>query len=191
MSEEKLGLFYGEDKPDVKAAWDFYTRGLAFNNQIELDDTVKVNSNFVVGKQWEGVQANGLPTPQFNILKRVVGFIVASITTDNIKVNASPLSNSTGTNELVDVVRILNEELDALNEHNKIPALARGFAYDSAVCGDGCMLSLPSSLMKTSAVIRTTFSRTLSQAVTSLRRSARKASMPLWPLCPRTMTTTT
>jgi len=106
---------------------------------LNLDDTVKVNSNFVVGKQWEGVQANGLPTPQFNILKRVVGFIVASLTTDNIKVNGSPLANTLGTLELVDVVRILNEELDALTEHNRIPTLARSLAYDAAVTGDGCI----------------------------------------------------
>lgn len=139
MTEEKLGLFNGEDKPDVKSAWDFYERGLIFNNQINLDDTVRVNSNFVVGKQWEGVQANGLPTPQFNILKRVVGFIIASITTDNIKVNASPLSNSISTGQMLEPVRVLNEELDALTEHNRIPALARSFAYDAAVTGDGCI----------------------------------------------------
>lgn len=139
MSEEKLGLFRGEDKPNVAVAWDFYEKGLIFNNQLNLDDTVKVNSNFVVGKQWEGVQANGLPTPQFNILKRVVGFIVASLTTDNIKVNGSPLANTLGTLELVDIVRILNEELDALTEHNRIPTLARSLAYDAAVTGDGCI----------------------------------------------------
>lgn len=139
MDEQKLGLFNGEEKPNVETVWSFYQRGLLFNNQINLDDTVKVNSNFVVGKQWEGVQANGLPTPQFNILKRVVGFIVASITTDNIKVQASPLANSFRTDEFVEPVRILNEELEALSEHNRIPALARGFAYDSAVDGDGCI----------------------------------------------------
>lgn len=139
MSEEKLGLFNGEDMPDVKSAWDFYNLGLVFNNSINLDDTVKTNSNFVVGKQWEGVQANGLPTPQFNILKRVVGFIVASISTDNIKVNASALASTAGTDSLNEVVRILNEELEALTENNRVPALAREFAYNSAVTGDGCI----------------------------------------------------
>ena len=43
---EKLGLFNGEDRPDVQTVWNFYQRGLSFNNQINLDDTVKVNENF-------------------------------------------------------------------------------------------------------------------------------------------------
>lgn len=139
MAEEKLGLFRGEDKPNVETAWGFYQRGLQFNNQINLDDTVKANENMCIGKQWEGVQANGLPTPQFNVMKRVTGFITASITTDNIKVNASPLANTENTNHLIEIVRILNEELEALTEHNRVPALAREFARNAAVDGDGCI----------------------------------------------------
>ena len=33
-----------------------------FNNQIGLYDQVKVNEDFYIGNQWEGVEANGLPT---------------------------------------------------------------------------------------------------------------------------------
>lgn len=90
-------------------------------------------------KQWEGVEANGLPTPQFNILKRVVGFIVATITTDNVKVNASALSNSPATDELTEPVRIVNEEFEALIERNNVTALIREFARNAAVDGDGCL----------------------------------------------------
>ena len=45
----KLGVFAGEDKPDVKTAWDYYEKGLDFNRQLNLDDTVKANENFYVG----------------------------------------------------------------------------------------------------------------------------------------------
>ncbi|MBQ8900849.1 MAG: hypothetical protein IJY72_07825, partial [Akkermansia sp.] len=102
-------------------------------------DTVRVNENFFIGRQWEGVEANGLPTPQFNILKRVVGFITATITTDNLKVNASALAKSPATDELTDSVRILNDEFDALIEQNSIPALIREFTRNAAVDGDGCL----------------------------------------------------
>lgn len=134
----KLGIFNGEDKPNVQCAWNFYEKGLSFNNQINLDETVKANENFYVGKQWEGIQANGLPTPVFNFLKRVVGFIVATITSDNLKVNASALENTPETDELTDPVRIVNEEYEALIEQNDIPALNREFARNAAVDGDGC-----------------------------------------------------
>ncbi|MBS7403420.1 MAG: hypothetical protein KIG37_07780 [Oscillospiraceae bacterium] len=119
--------------------WTEYENGKAYNNQLNLDETVKVNENFYIGKQWEGVQANGLPTPQINVIKRVVGFITATITTDNIKMNATALSNTPNTDELDDPVRIINDEFQALTEMNDVPALTREFARNAAVDGDGCM----------------------------------------------------
>lgn len=134
-----LGLFGESDTPDVNSAWNAYRRGLDFNEQIKLDDTVKANENFYIGKQWEGVQANGLPTPQFNILKRVIGFVVATITTDNIKVSASALSNGAYGDGFEKAVKIVNDEYEALNEINDLPALARSFARNAAVDGDACI----------------------------------------------------
>ena len=125
--------------PDCGTAWKLYERGLDFNSSINLEDTVRVNENFFIGKQWEGVISNGLPTPVCNFLKRVCCFTVATITSDNIKVNASPLSATPNTTSLVEPVRIINEELDALTELNNIPSLMREFARNAAVDGDGCL----------------------------------------------------
>lgn len=125
--------------PDCGTTWKLYERGLDFNASINLEDTVRVNENFFIGKQWEGVISNGLPTPVFNFLKRVCCFTVATITSDNIKVNASPLSATPDTTSLVEPVRIINEELDALTELNNIPSLMREFARNAAVDGDGCL----------------------------------------------------
>jgi len=139
MSDEKLGLFKGEDEPSVQCVWDFYQDGLKFNTQNNIEETVRANENFFVGKQWEGVQANGLPTPVFNVLKRVVGFHVATITTDNLKVNATAMANSLNTEQYQELVRIVNEEMDAIMEFEDIPAKIRSFARDASVRGDGCL----------------------------------------------------
>lgn len=90
-------------------------------------------------KQWEGVQANGLPTPEVNIIKRVVGFTVATITADNVKVNASRLSSAPRSAELENQVLVVNKEFENLTEINDIPALVREYARNAAVDGDGCM----------------------------------------------------
>lgn len=82
--------------------------------------------------------SNGLPTPVFNIIKRVVCFVVATISSDNIKVNASPLAATPDTKALVEPARIINEELDALTERNNVAALMREYARNAAVDGDGC-----------------------------------------------------
>ena len=133
-----LGDVNEEDVLSPGFVWKLYQKGLTFNNSINLEETVKVNENFFIGKQWEGVQANGLPTPVFNILKRVCCFIVATISSENIKINASPLSATAGTRQLVEPARIVNEELDALTERNTIPALMREYARNAAVDGDSC-----------------------------------------------------
>lgn len=132
-------LFRDSDKPNCRIGWEFYQKGVDFNNRIQLNENVRVNENFYIGKQWEGVETNGLPTPQINILKRVVGFIVATITTDNIKITASALANTVGTSEYKELVNIVNDEFEALIEQNNIPALVREFARNAAVDGDGCI----------------------------------------------------
>lgn len=89
-------------------------------------------------KQWEGVDAKGLPTPTFNIIKRVVSFITATITSDNIRVNAQALSNVPDEGMLPTIVDITNRELSFVFERNRVPALTRKFTTNAAVDGDGC-----------------------------------------------------
>lgn len=118
-----------------------YEAGLRFNQGIDLYDCVHVNENFFIGKQWEGVQANGLPTPVFNFLKRVVLFSVANVSTDNLKLHAKPLPSSGEVpQEAVDLLTdILNDQFAALFEFNKMGALIREFTRNAAVDGDGCL----------------------------------------------------
>ena len=146
---EELGLFDGKDKPDVKTVWKMYQTGRDFNTAINLDETIKVNENFYISKQWEGIVSNGLPTPVFNMFKRVVGYIVATITSDNIKVNASVLAATANTAELIEPVRIVNEEFDLIMERLNIPALIREFCRNAAVDGDGCLYSYWDADMET------------------------------------------
>lgn len=139
MKPESLGLFRGKDKPDHIIAYDFYQKGLAYNERIDLPKTVKHNENFFIGKQWEGVESNGLPTPQINILKRVTQYVIAVITSDNIKVNASLMANLPGKSEQKLMTQVVNSEFDAIFERNKLPYMVKEFARNAAVDGDGCI----------------------------------------------------
>ena len=137
--ERLLGLFKGRKEPTPRITWEMYQKGLGFNTQINLDDTVRVNENFFIGKQWEGVSSNNLPTPQINILKRTGMFTIATTVSDNVKVTASPFANTVGTTGYKDLIRYVNDEFEAIFERNKIPSLVREFARDAAVDGDGCI----------------------------------------------------
>ena len=118
-----------------------YENGVQFNLGIDLYECVDVNENFFIGKQWEGVKSNGLPTPVFNFIKRVVLFSVANVTTDNLKLNATPLPSTSDlpaeTTEYF--TQIINDQFAAIFEHNRFGGLVREFARNSAVDGDGCL----------------------------------------------------
>ena len=126
-------------KPTADSVWREYEKMLAYNDSIDLDDTVRVNENFFIGKQWEGVESNGLPTPVFNFLKRVTLFTVASNVSENIKLKASPLAASAGNDDVAQAANIVNAQFEALFEHNKIGGLIREYMRNAAVDGDGAM----------------------------------------------------
>lgn len=118
-----------------------FQKGIDFNNRIELNDTVEANENFFIGRQWEGVNSNGLPKPVFNFLKRITLHQVANVTSDNIALYASPLSAAPDDGELSEIVTMVNNEFAALMEHNRIPNLTREYLRNAAVDGDGCTYS--------------------------------------------------
>lgn len=122
-------------KEEVNAAqvWREYEKMLDYNAGIQLDDNVRVNENFFVGRQWEGVESNGLPTPVFNFLKRVTLFTVASCTSDNIKLTASPAGGGRAARRAAEAV---NAQFEEIFERNGITVMLREFLRNAAVDGD-------------------------------------------------------
>ena len=118
-----------------------YQKMLGYNTAVNLDETVRANENFFIGKQWEGVDAKGLPTPVYNFLKQVVLFSVANITTDNIKMQATPLACERTPEDVERVAEIVNKEFDRLFEFNRVPNLVREYMRNAAVDGDSCLFT--------------------------------------------------
>ena len=127
--------------PGYEKVFELYDKGVQFNQNIELYENVENNENFYIGKQWEGVQANGNPTPVFNIIRRVTSFQVSKITADNFSVQTTPLA-STSKYSLGDVERlcdVVNKQFASLIERNKLVSLNREFVRNAAVDGDACL----------------------------------------------------
>ena len=62
-------------KTGPENVWEEFESACTFKAGLNLYENVQANENFYIGKQWEGVQSNGLPTPVFNFIKRVVNGI--------------------------------------------------------------------------------------------------------------------
>ena len=127
--------------PDNKTIQERFANAYDFKQQIGLYDRVKVNEDFFIGNQWEGVESNGLPTPTFNFLKQVVLFQVATITSDNLSVQTTPMPSTAPytTKELEQITEIINHQFAAIVERNRIVTKNREFLRNAAVDGDGCM----------------------------------------------------
>ena len=132
--------------PGFEKVYERYTKGISFNQQIELYQNVENNENFYIGKQWEGVQANGNPTPTFNIIRRVTAFQVSKITADNFTIQTKPLNAiaqyPTAQNFTVEqVCDVVNKQFAGLIERNKLVSLNRELVRNAAVDGDACLYS--------------------------------------------------
>lgn len=137
--------------PTIETVNREYEAGVKFNTGINLYETVQTNENFFIGKQWEGVQSNGLPTPVFNFLKRVVLFSVSNVSTDNLKLHAKPLTSvsSLPSHVLEAFSGILNDQFSAIFEFNRMGGVIREFTRNAAVDGDGFMFTYWDDTVKT------------------------------------------
>lgn len=127
--------------PTHEEIWKRFEKGYAFNENIGLYDQVTVNENFFIGNQWEGVEANGLPTPTYNMFKRVINFQVSTITSDNLVIRAIPMPSTSrlAMKELERIAEIVSQQFAAIIKRNRIVAKNREFLRNAAVTGDGCM----------------------------------------------------
>ena len=118
-----------------------FEKGYSFNQQIGLYDQVKVNEDFYIGNQWEGVESNGLPTPTYNMFKRVINFQVSTITSDNMTIQVVGMPSTSGytMKQLEKICEIVNHQITAIMERCKIVAKNREFLRNAAVTADGCM----------------------------------------------------
>jgi hypothetical protein len=127
--------------PTNEEIWKRFEKGYGFNEQIGLYDQVTVNENFFIGNQWEGVESNGLPTPTFNMFKRVINFQVSTITSDNLVIRAIPMASTSSMTmkELEKIANIVSQQFAAIVKRNRLVAKNREFLRNAAVTGDGCM----------------------------------------------------
>lgn len=130
-----------QKKPTLEEILKRYDKGYSFNQQIGLYDQVKVNEDFFIGNQWVGVESNGLPTPTYNMFKRVVNFQVSTITSDNMAIQVTGMPSTSGytQKQLERFCEVINHQIAAIMERNKIVAKNREFLRNAAVTGDGCM----------------------------------------------------
>lgn len=107
-------------------------------------DVIDTNIAFANGDQWRNVQADGLPKPVFNIIKRVKQFKIASLKADNISIAIQPMEYRPQSEDLemqqkVKDTDLANAELKNILRDVKFDAKSRTLLADGFDTGDWCM----------------------------------------------------
>ena len=134
-------MAYKQKMPTLPEILKKYDKAYNFNQSIGLYEQVKVNEDFFIGNQWEGVKSNGLPTPTYNMFKRVINFQVSNITSDSMAIQCAALPgvSSYSSAEVEEICRVINQQVREIMERCKIVSKNREFLRNAAVTGDGCM----------------------------------------------------
>lgn len=120
------------EKPTAQSVWDEYQRGERYNNAVELYDKVNRNENFMIGKQWEGVNAPDLPKPVLNIAKRVTAYFISMIVSDDVGVSVTPYGSN-----MEPFAKALEAEVSRVIELDDMRPKNREIVRNAAVDGDG------------------------------------------------------
>ena len=107
-------------------------------------EVIDANTAFASGDQWRGVQADGLPKPVFNIIKRVKQFKIASLKADNIALTIQPMeyrpqSDEEAMQQKVKNTDLANAEIKNVLEQVKFDAKSRTLLSDGFDTGDWCL----------------------------------------------------
>jgi hypothetical protein len=122
--------------------WLLYEAGKKYNNSLKPSyyDTVDANLAFFEGDQWRNLEAENMPKPVFNIIKRVGTFFVSALTTSKTKIHFEPLlfTGDTEDSEGPSPSDFANAMISNLFEKFKMDFRIKDALFDGVKTGDYC-----------------------------------------------------
>lgn len=125
----------------LSKTWLQYEAGRAYKRQISLYHTVRENERFYRGDQWYAIDNGNLPKPVFNVVKRVVDYLICSVVPQKVVISYSD-ENTPYLNDIENSARtckILTENARYRWEKSRMDAKLYRLASDAAISGDGVL----------------------------------------------------
>lgn len=128
-------------KEEISADWALLEAGRNYNRQINLYDTVSKNERFWRGDQWNGVRSGGLPTPVFNIFKRVISYFTSNLMSAKIAMkidaeSAGIIYRPEVRDELARASQLLTSYLNYRFDKDGLTSILYEGVKDAAISGD-------------------------------------------------------
>lgn len=123
-----------------RKTWQQYEAGRNYKRQIGLYSRIDENERFYRGDQWRG--GGDLPKPVFNVISRIVDYLVSSAAVGDVKITYSDenlpfAANSAEAQEISKAVSLLTRNAAYRWEHAHLQKLIYRLLYDAVLTGDG------------------------------------------------------
>ncbi len=124
-------------------SWQQYEAGKAHKRRIGLYETSRKNEAFYRGEQWSSGEGGDLPKPVFNLIRRVVDFLVCSVASSDLSVHFTdenlPFADGKQKKLSNELLQALNENTAYRWENSDMDSLIHKILTDAAICGDGAL----------------------------------------------------
>lgn len=117
-------------KEFITEDWALYQKGLDYNSSVQYKTKADKNERFYAGDQWRGVEASNLPTPVFNMCKRICDYKISFLLSQPLKIRYTSIDGV--------VSEKLNVCADYHWEKDKLDYLIRVALLNAALSGDMC-----------------------------------------------------
>lgn len=128
-------------KNEITEDWKSYQKGKDYNTSIQYKSKIDKNERFYAGDQWRGIQSANLPTPVFNIIKRIVDNKISNILNYPLTIRYSGIyveTDSEGNAVSSQTFEDLTENAKYHWEKDKMNFKLRRVLLDAANSGDMC-----------------------------------------------------
>lgn len=128
----------------VKLAWEQYEAGKDYKRRIGLYETIRQNERFYRGQQWQDSEGVELPKPVFNVVRRIIDYLVCSVASSNLSIsftdeNLPYLSNKAERDRLRRGLEVLSANAAYRWERSGMDYKLMRLLTDAAITGDGVM----------------------------------------------------
>ena len=133
----------GENMKRIKTkAWLQYEAGLKYKQKIGLYETVRQNERFYRGNQWYGAEGTDLPKPVFNIIRRIVDYLICSVSPGSVSLsftdeNLPFIRDPDSAAQIRRATGVLSKHASYRWERDKMDFKVYSLIHDAAISGDG------------------------------------------------------
>ena len=130
-------------KNNLSKTWSQYEAGKEYKRRIGLYERVQTNERYYRGDQWDS-SAGELPRPVFNIIRRMIDYMICTVASGNISISYSdenlPFIRTRSHAALVEEgVEAMTKNAAYRWERCKMDDLTYKLLSDAAISGDGVM----------------------------------------------------